>query len=426
MLTSRRNFLLSSALGLGTIVLAPAVRAWGDPLPGPTPVARVSGADGVLDATLAALPPFVQGTALRSVTVIPGRYLRRSRILVPPGVQLIATGCTFILQSTGKEDSLLEIRDTRDIMIEGGIWDGNKAIVKAKTEFRHTIRVVNSDRISLKNLVAQNAKGDGIYIGSQLNPCRDVVLEGVRCTKNHRDGLSVTACDGLRVIRSRFHANGGTAPMSGAVIEPNAEAAVVDNILFDECSFDNNLDRGFLVKMRVGAPTPVTGIELRNCDFVRNGRTGKNGTLSGGLVLLRPRLVKVTKGSWISGNQVGVFVQGTRPGDKAPAPDGLVVIDATTIDSNLKDGIFISNRIGHLEVNASKINSNSRKKKSRYNGIRIQQGYDVKITDSQLRKHGGYGVRADKKVRGVVITRSVLTGNKKGAIYKKGASVTVR
>lgn len=424
---TRRQLLSSSAAGIGMLVMTPFGRATAAPLGLPAEVTSgpVSGADGVLDAALAALPPY-SGGELRLVTVSPGSYKRWTPIVVPPGVYLAAQDCTFVLQTTGAEDPLLEIRDTRDIVIDGGIWDGNKKIVKAKTEYRHAIRIANSDRVTLKNLVARNAKGDGIYIGSQLHECHDVVLDNVTCTTNHRDGLSVTACDGLTVTRSTFISNGGTAPMAGATIEPNAEAAVIDNVLFEDCHFDNNLDRGFLVKMRVGSADPTNGIELRHCSFLKNGRTGKNGSLSGGVVLLRPRLVKVTDGSWISGNQVGILIQGTRPGDRASAGNGTVIMDSTVVDKNLKDGLLVSNRIAHLSVTSTKFLSNSAKKKSAYNGIRVQQGDDVQVTDSESRKHGGYGVRVDKGVRGVVITNSALSGNKKGALYRKGASVVVR
>ena len=438
MTPTRRQFLTTSALAAGAIVLTPFGRAMAAPAapespsapltPAAAPTAVVAtnvlGSYPALDNVLKSLPAYTTGEPLRTVKIKPGTYKRAKPIMVPSGVLLDAGGCTFVLQTKGKFDALLRIENVHDVTINGGRWDGNKKILKgkkyAKWEWRHAIRLHNSQNVTLQNLTATNAKGDGIYVGLDLHPCQNVTINNVRSTKNARSGLAITACDGLTATNSYFYSNSGKAPEAGVVIEPH-DRSIIDHITFKNCKFYSNGSRGFLAVMKQSTSlAPATGIELNNCTLYSNGKSTKDVSTAG-VTLMRPRKIKITGGSSY-GNQFGVFILGRRTGD-APTVHGDVTLDHFTVTGNRKDGVIIENSIKSLVIqNASKITNNSRKKKYAYDGLRIKQGSNVKVSDSAITTKHRYGVCADKGVSGVVLTHTNLTGNKKGAF--KGTGVT--
>ncbi len=401
--------------------MTPFGRAMAAPMALPSdvvPPITVSGADGVLDKVLANLGPWV-GPDLRVVTITRGTYKRTKAIRVPSGVYLNAVGSTFILQTKGSHDAVLRIENVTDVTINGGTWDANKKIVKAKTEWRHAIVVHHSTNVTLQNLHARNGKGDGIYIGTDGSLCRNVVVNNVDCFSNTRCGLAITACDRFSATNSRFYSNSGHAPEAGVVIEPH-DTSVIDNIKFYRCQFYSNASRGFHVVMHVANGYPVgTGIEVANCTMTNNGRKSKDQSTAG-IALLRPRKVTITN-CYSASNSNGVFILGRRTGDPSTVKGYVTLNDNCRVNGNLKDGIIIQNSIKSLQVLNSQIVNNSRKKKNTYDGLRIKQGANVQVTGSTVTGHR-YGVYTDKGVTGVKLTGNVLNPNKKGAY--KGPGIT--
>jgi hypothetical protein len=421
MTLNRRQFLGASALVGGAIVMTPFGRAMAAPVDPPVSYATGVSGDSALDAVLKGLPAYVSDQPLRRITIKPGTYKRTNAIIVPSGVYLEVTNATFILQTRGIHDAVLRIQNVTDVTIDGGMWDANKKIVKAKTEWRHAIVVHHSTNVTLQNLHARNGKGDGIYIGTDASPCSNVVVKNVDCFGNTRSGLAITACDGFKAMDSRFHSNSGHAPEAGVVIEPH-DTSVIDNIEFFHCQFDNNASRGFHVVMHAASGYPVgTGIEVANCTMTNNGRKSKDQSTAG-IALLRPRLVTI-KNCYTAGNSNGVFILGRRPGDPSTVKGDVKLLENCRVTGNLKDGIIIQNSIKSLAVESAQIVNNSRKKRNTYDGVRIKQGATVvQVTNSTVTGHR-YGVCADKGVSQVTLTSTTLMPNKKGKV--KGAGVTV-
>jgi hypothetical protein len=439
MTLTRRQFITTSAIAAGAVVMTPFGRAMAAPVAVPTaPVAgsikTISGK--ALDAELARLraEPYTAGDPLRGLKITKGKYTRTTSIVVPSGVYLDATSCTFVLTDTKDAyRSLLVIDGVTDVMVVGGTWDGYRSKVKAKikisgksrpTQHRHSIRIGNSQRVLLRGLVAQNAMGDGIYVGADLVSDRyhsqQVTVENVKCTKNYRGGLAIVACDGFLATGSRFYTNSGTSPEAGAIIEPHPNF-VINDITFRKCTFDKNHSRGFLAVMHPTSADPGT-ITLDSCSFLNNGRSTKDQSTAG-IALLRPRSVTITNCT-SSGNQSGIYIAGVRTGD-APVVRGTVVVNGGTIKNNLRDGVLVYKAISSLQVNGVNITSNSKKKKSKYNGIRVQHGpagSSVQIVGGAITKHSrGYGVLADKGVTNVALAADVkLSGNKKS--YSAGVT----
>jgi hypothetical protein len=420
MTLTRRQFISTSAIAAGAVVMTPFGHAMASPvLPaaGTTATLTVRG-DKLADA-LKALPAYKTGDPIRSVKVSKGKYKCSKPIYVPSGVYLDASGATLLFNMRGTDTALLRIENATDVTINGGTWDGYKAKEKKKTEWRHAIRVHSSKNVTLQNLKAQNAKGDGIYVGTDAVPSTGVLINRVNCTKNARAGLGITACDGLTVTNSNFYANYGHSPDCGAVIEPH-DNSVIDNVKFSYCNFYSNGSRGFHIVMhKTSSLTPTTGIVLDHCTFKKNGGKSGKDKATAGLAMKAPRLVKVTNCT-SSGNKWGVYI------DRRDTPGvvGSVVLDACTVKGNLYDGMMVDSPIKSLQVLKSTITGNSKKKKSKYNGIRVKQAASVEVTGGSITKHPrGYGVRAEKGVTGVVLTGVTLSGNKKPQVY---GSVSVK
>jgi hypothetical protein len=433
MTLTRRQFISTSAIAAGAVVMTPFGHAMAAPVVVPAVGGVIKTISGnSLDAELQKLraQAYTPGNPLRGLKITKGKYTRTTSIVVPSGVYLDARECTFTLTDTKDAyRSLLVIDGVSDVRIEGGTWDGYRKKVKAKikisgktrlTQHRHSIRIGNSKRVELKSVLAQNAMGDGIYVGADLAsdrlPSSDVTVVNARCTKNYRGGLAIVACKGFLATGSRFYSNAGTSPEAGAIIEPHANF-VIDDITFRNCTFDNNHSRGFLAVMHPTSADPGS-ITLDACRFLNNGRSTKDQSTAG-IALLRPRTVTITNCT-SSGNQSGIYIAGVRTGD-APVVRGTVVVNGGTIKNNLRDGILVYKAISSLTVNGTNITSNSKKKKSKYNGIRAQHGpsgSSVQMTGGALTKHPrGYGMRADKGVTGVTLTKVTLKGNKKPQFY---------
>ncbi len=434
MTVTRRQFITTSAIAAGAVVMTPFGRAIAAPVVRPAaeivPTLTVRG-DKLGDA-LKTLGPYTPGGPIRKVTVIKSKtaYKCTKPIYVPSGVYLEATGATLLLNMRGTNTALLQIENAVDVTVNGGTWDGYKKLEKKKTEWRHAIRVHGSQNVRLQNLSAKNAKGDGIYIGTNTAPCTNVTVTGVKCYSNARAGLAITSCNGFTCTGSKFYSNKGEAPEAGVVIEPHPipgqDASVIDNILFSGCRFYSNAGRGFLAVMQQSSSlTPETGITLLNCSYSNNGRSKKDSSAAG-IALLRPRLVTVTGGT-SSGNKYGVYVLGKRSeAQDANAPvRGSVNLNGLAVVGNLLDGVIVQSAVSSLRLQNSTIKYNSRKKKYKYDGLRIKQGSNVQVTGGAIVTKHRYGVYADKGVTGVVLTGTNLSGNKKGKVYAKGASVTV-
>lgn len=386
------------------------------------PTGGIDGKD--LERTLAALPTYRGGTQ-RRIVVKAGTYTVKRPIRIPSGVHLVAGGSKFVSAIPGAQEPLVAIDNARDITIEGGTWDGNSGKVKVVTEWKHVIRVQNSSRITLKNLVTQNARGDGIYLGTHDVPCRDVTLESVKSQKNHRNGMSVTSCIGLTCSDSIFSANGSTSPMAGVDIEPNDPGAPIRDFTFRRCAFSDNTARGFLVVMDPDSPELPGSIRLQECTIERNGTEADSRPLWAGVTLLRPRGVKITK-SLIRGNNIGISVQGRRGRDgKDQLNRGTLVLDGLDVTGSSREGLLVLQGIRKLDVSDSRFFTNSQEEDGYFSGILLANGSNMAFTDCVSTGARMFGLQAAPKVRKVVLTRCDLSGNDRGEMDAPKAGVKV-
>jgi hypothetical protein len=448
-----------SLLGLGALVtlsgctgapleLDPSVRppaasssgATPSPTPSPTPTgpqlrkvpaprfalakAPGGGIDGNrLDRALSALPAY-SGGAQRRIVVKPGTYSRSTPLVIPSGVHLVAAGSTFVSRIPGAQDPLVAIDNVSDVTVEGGTWDGKGDAVKIKTEWKHAIRVQNSRRITLTGLVAQNAKGDGIYVGALTWPCHDVTITSVKCRKNHRNGMSITGCSGLKCTDSIFTGNGVISPMAGADIEPHDPAAPIRDIRFTRCAFTQNSARGFLMVMDPGNPEIPGSVRLDKCTIEQNA-TDATGYLSAGMTLIRPRGIRITN-TVVRGNNIGIVVQSRR--EKDPASQfgrGTVELNGVDVASSNRQGLLVLQGVRRLKVTDTRFLDSSRTEGDEFSGVTLANGSNMDFTDCVSSGARLFGLEAADDVRGVTLTRCDLSGNGKGEIDAPKSGVKV-
>ena len=163
-------------------------------------------------------------------------------IIINATVSLSA--CSF------KGGNVFYVRDCHDITINGTghivgdlmTHDGNDG------ESIYAIFIRNAENITVKKVTCEFFWGDGIYIypgpvDKDKNPvCRNILIDGVTCNSNRRQGISVVGGEKIVIKNSKLLNTGvirGTAPSSGIDIEP-AKGWTVDNIVIDNCEFENN------------------------------------------------------------------------------------------------------------------------------------------------------------------------------------------
>ena len=142
------------------------------------------------------------------------------------------------------------VRDCHDVNIKGSghIIGDLMTHEGSEGESVYAIFIRNAENVKVQGVTCECFWGDGIYIypgpvnNDNMPFCRNIVIDGVTCNKNRRQGISVVGGDNIVIKNSRFCNTGtlrGTAPSAGIDIEP-AKGWIVDNITIDNCVFENN------------------------------------------------------------------------------------------------------------------------------------------------------------------------------------------
>lgn len=201
-------------------------------------------------------------------------FLRVSgqEIVVADGVTVRAKKGAFLKRT----DCLFKIDDkSRGVTLRG---EGNATLAMNKrdyqdperylhSEWRHAVSV-SGDGTTVRDLAILSSGGDGVYVRDNA---KDVTLENLVCRDHHRQGISVISATRLRVRNCRFEDTSGTAPQCGVDIEPNNPSDRLEDILFEDCIFDNNAAGGMTLHLG-GLKSPVS-ITFRRC-AARGNLTG--------------------------------------------------------------------------------------------------------------------------------------------------------
>jgi hypothetical protein len=137
-----------------------------------------------------------------------------------------------------------------------------------KSEWRHGLAFYECRDVRIEDLRIEKTGGDGIYLGTGPDkvPNRNVVIRGVDCNANHRQGISVISAEDLLIERCLLRNTKGTAPEAGIDFEPNDPADVLTNCVVRSCTATGNAGTAYQLcpQSLAGRSKPIS-IVLEDC-----------------------------------------------------------------------------------------------------------------------------------------------------------------
>lgn len=174
----------------------------------------------------------------------------------------------------------LKIVNSKNILIEGLDIDGNvdqmtrdEGVVESSG---HLIMITECSNIILRNLFLHHAMSDGIYINGKIRQTKKLLIDNICSENNARQGISIIALKDGVIKNSIFRKTGITngnygrhAPSAGVDIEPHSKNNGVNNVLFLNCTFENNLGSEAVINH----VQSTRDIFFENCTFTSNDQT---------------------------------------------------------------------------------------------------------------------------------------------------------
>ena len=197
-------------------------------------------------------------------------------LILEPGVVIRAKADEF----HGRNDCLLRVTDgARNVTIRGGAgsrleMDKDAYADPSKysfSEWRHALYIGNARQVTVRDLELSRSGGDGVYVSGPT----DVTLENLVCRDNYRQGMSVISVSGLKVRNCRFIDTVGAPPQCGVDFEPNRKNNRLENILFEDCTFNNNAASGVDLHLpKLLSESAPVSITFRRCTMRGNKACG--------------------------------------------------------------------------------------------------------------------------------------------------------
>jgi polygalacturonase len=233
--------------------------------------------DGRTDDTAAFQKAVDALPAAGGTVVVPGgNYLidavRSIRLRSRMALQLAPDAVLAAIPNGERQSTVIFMEKISDIEISGGRIVGERDRHLVTTgEWGHGIRFRGASRVTVRDVHISNCWGDGICMGGadehQRTPSVDVVIVGVTCKGNRRQGLSIGRTRMVRVYDSEFSDTAGTAPQFGIDIEPDRPGDCQD-VRVENCLVRNNKGGGIQIYRR------VNGVVIQDCTIEANRGQG--------------------------------------------------------------------------------------------------------------------------------------------------------
>ncbi|OMD69192.1 hypothetical protein BSK48_17095 [Paenibacillus odorifer] len=243
-------------------------------------------ADGVtndnpaIDQAIQTLKSLGGGTILFPYSPLP-YIVKRIKVYDASNIVFTAPMGTTIKIKDGSDyggDDVAEVFDllrSNNITIENLTLDGNRNNLNYNVPgytgdgTAHGIVLESCDRIFIRNVSSRNNGTDGIATRFFVS---NVYIDKSVFTNSRRNNMSVTReTDGLYVTNTEFSNANGTAPQDGVDIEPTGGGRLLQNILFDNCLFKDNLNSGLSCDIR--GTNKLKNVTVSKCKFVGNGQS---------------------------------------------------------------------------------------------------------------------------------------------------------
>lgn len=206
--------------------------------------------------------------------------------------------------------SLLHINDAENIEIYCPVLEGDKYSHQGtKGEWGMGISIYGGRDVKIINPIIRKCWGDGLYISkSDIRNSKDITIQGGIIDDNRRNAISIISVQNLVVKDIIFSNTQGTLPMSGICIEPNTNIGNLINLQFENITTYNNSEYGFAIVLStfIGKYAKRVSIDVKGMtDYY-----SKNVFLFGGTERRYPSNIKPLRGKITFSNIKGYYNSG--------------------------------------------------------------------------------------------------------------------
>jgi hypothetical protein len=186
------------------------------------------------------------------------------KLIIHPDAVLEALPTTFTYHV------MLNIYDAQNVEISGGTLLGERSSHGNNVnQFGYGLYVWGSSNVTVKNITSKNWWGDCFATrdidtdisNSYLQPCKNILFDGVLADNACRNGLSVISGKNVIIKNSEFNNANGTNPQAGIDLEPNYmdDSKALENIIIDNCKFSGSINYS------IATNNKTKGLIIRNC-----------------------------------------------------------------------------------------------------------------------------------------------------------------
>ena len=151
--------------------------------------------------------------------------------------------------SSKPEYSMLSIRSVTNVTLANPVLVGDRYKHTGTTgEWGMGISIYGGSNIIILNPKAREMWGDGIYLGVEHGVIpRNITIKNAVVEYNRRDGMTITAVDGLNLESPYAAFSNGTKPMAGIVFEPDNNKEEIKNVMITDPRTEENAGTGMFV-----------------------------------------------------------------------------------------------------------------------------------------------------------------------------------
>jgi len=237
------------------------------------------------------------------------------------------------LEGVIADATLFNIRNVSNVRINGNKSGVIKSTRDNNSQFRFGIKIntgslggesttsLLTQNIKVEDVIIKDFDGDSIYISAArggeggnalgISP-KDVKINGVVCSNNHRSAMSVTFADGLWIENCIFEGSAGLGALGGGAglnFEPDSEYGVVRNVHVNNNLARNNFSSGFsvfLVKNNGEQTGQESSITFKNDRSYNNGKNGMR--ISGPVTTSRKGIITIDGFEAVGNAQQGLRI----------------------------------------------------------------------------------------------------------------------
>lgn len=179
-----------------------------------------------------------------------------------------------------------------NLILDGNVYPGT-IFLGGKDEIQGIqlpfdgIRIWEAANVTIENVTVKRFGRDGIYIGNRTDQ-KNVKIRQCLSEYNGRQALTIAAGDSISVIDSKLNSAGmgeiASIPCSGVNIEEELTVQMAQNVVFSNCSFEQNRKAAIDITSGNGVGK---GFFFNNCDIIamKNPETTIPGANNGNVAM---------------------------------------------------------------------------------------------------------------------------------------------